>query len=136
MARISIGGEAKPRPRGLGFVVASTIPPPPKRGGSRWGRWACGRRDRLMWWEYAGNDSDVFIGMPKTMDRPRVSANDRRLIALMRCAVREELQEIIGDPDVGLSLRPAFVRRLARRSGRAGKTLTAAEVIKRLRLVV
>ena len=62
----------------------------------------------------------------------------QKLNTLIRTAVREELREILDDPDFALSLRPAIIPRLARSSHakRAGKVHTAQEVIARLGLRV
>lgn len=56
---------------------------------------------------------------------------------LVRDTVRQAIRELLEDPDAGLPLRPAFVRRLRRSLAYldgGGKTLPAAEMARRLGL--
>lgn len=62
----------------------------------------------------------------------------QKLDTLIRTAIREELHEILDDPDFGLSLKASVGQRLLRsqRAKRAGKVHTAQEIIARLGLRV
>lgn len=76
--------------------------------------------------------------MPRTIDRPHARAHDHRLLALIHRAVRQEMREILDDPDYGLPLRASIKRRLERsqRSKRAGRVAPLEDVIARLGLKV
>ena len=61
-----------------------------------------------------------------------------KLKTVIRATVREELQELLGDPDFGLSLRTSIRTRLlqSKKSARAGRVVSADELIARLGLKV
>lgn len=46
--------------------------------------------------------------------------------------IEQKLVEIIGDPDSGLKLKPAFKKKLAQRLKKPGKRISHDEVLKRL----
>ena len=78
--------------------------------------------------------------MVKTRHHLRTVARlrDRHLLALIRCAVREEMCDLLGDPDAGLQLRASTERRIERsqESLRRGKVYTESEIIRGLGLRV
>lgn len=55
----------------------------------------------------------------------------RKMSAMVRQQVVEVLREVMSDPDLGLELRPEFVRRLKRsiRDVKAGKIIPLSKII-------
>lgn len=63
----------------------------------------------------------------------QTALQDKKLHSLIRNTVVEIVQEILGDPDYGLELRPDFIKRLRKsiKSKKEGKTIPFDEIVKK-----
>lgn len=69
---------------------------------------------------------------------PATTLSPQKLYTLIRATVREELRELLNDPDFGLPLKASTAQRLAHslRAKKTGQVRSAEEVISRLGLRV